>query len=373
VAQTTFTWALCSCSGVNASQTLLTDAYDSTKGPYAPGGVGGGVGLDGDWTSSQTADVGGTLWSAASKGLVASSPMTVRQELHAGASVTVQMCTVQSDAYVVGDATGPLTVDKVLYQTPGAARTSVTAGSVVPKAVTVPPPCDCSKSAILPIAATVASKKTANDNAAIGLDPGLLVGGSPPQRVDLPCGEYYLTGIASPIAVTIVAHGHTALYVDGDIVTSSPLTITLDPTAELDLFVAGTLKASQTLAIGSPNYPALSRTYVGGTMPLVVSDNVRLATNLYDATAQVSWSAPVEVYGSIFAGDFKASQTVKIHYDGAVIGAGQSCPPPTGGCNSCKDCGNQACVNGSCGACNDSSDCCAPLFCDHGVCKNPIE
>src|SRR6201999_3311174 len=90
VAQTTFTWALCSCTGVNASQQLLTDAYDSTKGPYVPGGVGGGVGLDGDWTSSQTVDVGGTLWTSAQKGMVGSSPMTVREELHAGAAVTVQ-------------------------------------------------------------------------------------------------------------------------------------------------------------------------------------------------------------------------------------------------------------------------------------------
>jgi hypothetical protein len=63
VAQTTFTWALCSCSGVRASSTLLTDAYDSTKGPYMPGGLGGGVGLDGTrrWTSSQPVIANGAL------------------------------------------------------------------------------------------------------------------------------------------------------------------------------------------------------------------------------------------------------------------------------------------------------------------------
>lgn len=376
VAQTTFTWALCSCAGVNASQQLLTDAYDSSQGPYMPGGVGGGVGLDGDWTSSQTVDVGGTLWTSAQKGLVGSSPMTVRRELHVGASVTVDMCTVDENAYISGNETGPMSIGKILYQSPGATRSSgVTAsnGIVATAAVSVPPPCDCAASKLLPIAADVAAKKTANDDAAIGLDPGLLVGGSPPERVDLPCGEYYLTGINSPIAVTIVAHGHTALYIDGDIVTSSPLTITLDPTATLDLFVAGTIKASQSLAIGSPNYPALSRTYVGGTAALVVSSNVRLATNLYDATALVTWSAPIEVYGSIFAGDFKASQTVKIHYDTQVINAGQPCPPnPGGGCSTCTDCNNQACVNGACGACTDSSQCCAPLQCIGGTCVNQI-
>jgi hypothetical protein len=373
VAQTTFTWALCSCAGVNASQQFLTDAYDSTKGPYAPGGLGGSVGLDGDWTSSQTVDVGGTLWTSAQKGLVGSSPMTVREELHAGAAVTVQMCMVDDDAYIVGNATGPMTIGKTLYQTPGATRTGVTAGGIVATAVKVPPPCNCAASALLPVAAVVTASKTTNDNALIGLDPGLLVGGSPPQRLDLPCGLYYLTGINSPIAVTIVAHGHTALFVDGDIVTSSPLEITLDPTATLDLFVSGTIKASQTLAIGSPNYPALSRTYVGGTSELVVSSNVRLATNLYDATALVTWSAPIEVYGSIFAGDFRSSQTVKIHYDSSILGAGTTCPPtPPAGCGSCTDCNNQACVNGVCGACTDSSQCCAPLQCINGSCVGPI-
>lgn len=372
VAQTTFTWALCSCAGVNASQQFMTDAYDSTKGPYAPGGVGGSVGLDGDWTSSQTVDVGGTLWTSAQKGMIGSSPMTVREELHAGAAVTVQTCMVDDDAYIVGNATGPMTIGKTLYQTPGATRTSVTAGGIVSTAVKVPPPCNCAASAIIPVATVVANRKTANDNALIGLDPGLLVGGSPPQRVDLPCGEYYLTGINSPIAVTIVAHGHTALFVDGDIVTSSQLEITLDPTATLDLFVAGTIKASQTLAIGSPNYPALSRTYVGGKSELVVSSNVRLATNLYDPTALVTWSAPIEVYGSIFAGDFKSSQVVKIHYDSSILGAGQVCPPTPPGCGSCTDCNNQACINGVCGACTDSSQCCAPLQCINGSCGPPI-
>jgi hypothetical protein len=381
LAQTTFTWALCSCKDVQTSQVFQTDAYDSTKGPYMPGGVGGGVGLNGDWKSSSTTDVGGTLWSSAATGLTASSPMTVRQELHAGADVSVHMCTVSDDAFIVGNATGnPMTIGKTLYQTPGATHTGVTAAAVVPKTVTVPPPCSCSPSAILPVAAIVASKKTMNDNALIGLDAGLLTGANPPQRLDLPCGEYYLTGIQTSIAVTIVAHGHTAIYIDGDLIASSPITITLDPAAELDVFISGTIKASQKFWIGSPNYPALSRTYVGGSAALVISSNVTLATNLYDPTALITWSAPVEVYGAVVAGDFVASQVVKIHYDRQVVQAGQDCPSagsPDGGtavtCTTCKDCNNQACVNGTCGPCTDSSQCCAPLQCFNGTCTLPIQ
>lgn len=39
-----------------------------------------------------------------------------------------------------------------------------------------------------------------------------------------------------------------------------------------------------------------------------------------------------------------------------------------GGCTSCRDCNNQACVNGACGACTTSADCCAPLQCFFGTC-----
>jgi hypothetical protein len=380
LAQTTFTWALCSCANVNISQVFTTDAFDSTKGPYTPGGLGGGVGLDGQLQTSSTTDVGGTLWASASGGLSASSALTVRQELHVGGDVSTHMCTVSDDAYIVGNASGsPLTIGGTLYQTPGATRTGVTAGSVVAKAVTVPTPCDCSAGALIPVTAIVTTAQTTNDNALIGLDAAVFTKSNPPQRLDLPCGSYYLSGIATSIPIAIVAHGHTALYIGGDVNVSSPIDITLDPTATLDIFVGGTMKVSQRLGIGSPNYPALSRTYVGSSTTLQFSSSAALATNFYDAAALVTWSAPVEVYGAVFAGDFKASQSVKIHYDRQVVKAGQDCPAPTPttdagtvGCKSCTDCNNQACISGSCGACTDDSQCCAPLRCSSGTCEFPI-
>ena len=38
-------------------------------------------------------------------------------------------------------------------------------------------------------------------------------------------------------------------------------------------------------------------------------------------------------------------------------------------CTSCTDCNNQACIDGTCGACTDSSQCCAPLECINGSCQ----
>jgi hypothetical protein len=239
------------------------------------------------------------------------------------------------------------------------------------------------------VAAIVAAHRPPNnDNAAIGLNASVFESPGSPLRLDLPCGVYYLTKIATSTALTIAAHGRTALFIDGDVVPSAPIAFVLDPTAELDVFVAGTMKASQTLVIGSPNYPALSRTYVGGIDKLSFSQDIRLGGELYAASSSlVDWSASNEIYGSVFAGNFKASQVTKIHYDRGVLTAGTVCPPTGGGgtsgdggagsgdggtgasgCISCKDCGNQACVQGACGACSSSADCCAPLGCQNGKC-----
>lgn len=45
---------------------------------------------------------------------------------------------------------------------------------------------------------------------------------------------------------------------------------------------------------------------------------------------------------------------------------------PPQGCNTCLDCGGQACKNGNCGDCTSSADCCAPLVCSGGSCVKPV-
>jgi hypothetical protein len=50
--------------------------------------------------------------------------------------------------------------------------------------------------------------------------------------------------------------------------------------------------------------------------------------------------------------------------DGGVV----TNPDGGSGCGSCKDCDNQACINGTCGACTNDGQCCPPLQCVMGVC-----
>ena len=376
LAQTTFQWSLCSCTDLDVSAPLTTDAYDSSKGPYKPGELGGGVGVDRDVTHwSQAVAVGGTLWVAGSNAYQSSGPpSTVKADMHLGGSWKASSAfAVDGAAYVVGTLSG------------------VTVQGATSAVKSVPAACDCSASQLVPVAAIVAAHRAPNnDNAAINLDATVFESPGAPLRLDLPCGNYYLTSILTSQALTIYAHGRTALYIDGDVIPSSPLAFALDPDGELDVFIAGTIKSSQTLVIGSPNYPALSRTYVGGTAQLSFSQDVRLAGEFYAANSQlVDWSASNEIYGSVFAGNFKSSQVTDIHYDRAVLRAGDECPPGgaggmsgaggssnsgggnaggTTGCGSCADCHNQACNNGVCGACTTDADCCAPLVCAGGTC-----
>jgi hypothetical protein len=376
LAQTTFRWGLCSCKDVRASDKLLVDAYDSRAGLYHPGGLGGGVGANGGYATSASVEIWGTLWCSADTGVDTHAPNTIKQELRVGGTLhSSDTFTVGDDAYVVGDVStsASITIGKTLH-VPAASMVSdkVTYGTLTREAVTVPPPCDCQPQQLIPIVDIVAAHRAPNnDDALLNLDPAVFETTGAPHRLDLPCGNYYLTKIDQSQGLTIAAHGRTALYIDGDVHNSDALTFALDPGAELDIFIAGTIDSSDKLTIGSPSYPALSRTYVGSPNGLRLSAGSRIGGNLYAAYGLVNWSAGSDLYGSIYAGDFAASAATVIHYDRAVLGTGDVCKPPGNpppdagvpGCGSCKDCGNQACINGTCGACRTSADCCAPLVC----------
>jgi len=382
VAKTTFTWGLCSCTNVKSSSKLLVDGFDSTKGPYKPGELGGGVGLNGDFRASSISDVWGTLWASSSVGMTTSNDTSVHNELHVGGPLSTKTCDVTKDAWVVGNVTGgPLAIAKTLHlPTASMIAGPVTYGTLVREPVAVPPPCACREKDLLPIAAWIASAKTTNDNATIALDPATYTKPTQPARLDLPCGRYYLDAIDAKGPTAIVAHGRTALFIGGDVQSSTPLSITLIPGASLDVFIGGTIITSSELKVGSPNFPALTRVYVNGATKLTFSSSGILAGNFYAARAPIFWSGGTEIYGSVFAGDFTSSTPTLIHYDRNVVTVGEDCPkkPPVGdagppGCGSCKDCGNQACIDGKCSECTSSAQCCPPLVCQGGRCVSVIK
>jgi hypothetical protein len=123
-------------------------------------------------------------------------------------------------------------------------------------------------------------------------------------------------------------------------------------------------------SFGDPERPAAVRIYTGTSAPITVSGGGTFVGNLYAPRAPVTLTGEAEVFGSIFAGSVTATGDATVHYDRAILEAGDGCelPPPTmcGGCGECT--GGEACIEGMCAACQDDGDCCAPLVCSDGVC-----
>jgi hypothetical protein len=387
LAQTTFTWSLCSCKSVNFMDNALVDGWNSTVGPYKPGQLGGGVGADVSISCGSSADIWGQSWAASMATAYDASGYTVHHDLQSGGNMTADGVSAMRDAYVAGNITGNMTVSGTLYQPMAKAHAGL---KYVDTNVVVKPPCDCMSP--IPVANTVTWAKTNNDNASIGLDPAIMATGHSP-RVDLPCGRYYMQGFNN--GGLIVAHGHVALFIDGSASAGTPLTMTVaDATSTFDIWISGTITATSNFYLGNPSYPALTRVYVGGTS-LDVQSQLIIGAEIWAGNATVTWESGSDLFGALFAGDFQALSAFRLHHDQGVDYAGSSCPPPagsgsssggttTGGttasssggpggatCGTCKDCGNQACVNGTCSQCSASSQCCPPLVCLGGTCSPP--
>jgi len=377
VAERTFRYALCSCTSIAFSTPVRTDSFDSRMGPYsAPGGRGGAVGSNGDVQLSSPMVFGGSLWAAGAAGVQApgaGTPVTVGGELRSGGPFTsMSSLGVDLDAYVAGDVSASeLRVDGALV-TPASATVSATTEAVGARRtepVAVPPPCDCDPAVLLDVGALVRAAADDHDDAAAGLAPDALRGYAEDTRVSLPCGRYFFDGVSGTGSLTFEVTGRAAVYVRGDLAPGGALRVEVAPGAELDLFVEGVLSAEGGVAFGDPARPAAARLYLGGSGRVNLTATSVFAGNVYAPRAEFATSGELEVFGAIFVGGIAASGGVEIHYDTAVLDVGADCPPPEGGCDTCRDCRNQACVAGECDACTSSDQCCSPLLCIAGRCQ----
>jgi hypothetical protein len=228
---------------------------------------------------------------------------------------------------------------------------------------------------LLDVEKLVKTYAVVNDNAEVGFDADALKNFAAQKTIDVPCGRFYLTAMTGNAAVTLKVSGRAALFVGGDINLAGGLAIELTTaTAELDLFVEGGLSVSGSLNFGDGKTPSRIRLYAGGQNDIQLSGSARFDGNLYAPKARLVTSGNTEVFGSLFARSVSASGSMTVHYDRAILRAGQDCPkaPPPGAgqpdCKTCRDCNNQACIGGKCGQCRTDADCCAPLTCSKGTC-----
>lgn len=391
VARTTFRWAICSCDDVDLANKVLTDAYDSTRGPYRPGGYGGSIGTNGHLFTKNESRIWGSVWTSSSQGWETGNEARVKQQLHSGGNVEfVNETHVRGEAFVDGDVTGqgPTTFYSKLHLPQSASiANSVTAQSGVSRqSVSVSKVCTrCQAGRRIPVGRIVQNHAGSNnDNAAINLDPDALKDPGDEPMLVLPCGKYYLNGAQVDGELTILATGRTALFIDGDLVTQNDVTIKPTPSAELDVFVSGKVDIGNKIWLGSPAYPASTRLFVGGSEGWIQRNEGTIGGYIYSVPGGIDAKNHFRVYGGVYAQKLNVENDVRVHFDREVLSVGRQCPDPgpgggepagDAGMDGGSDGGFDADGGGSSGVCSekgescgDDGDCCSPLVCDGGTC-----
>jgi hypothetical protein len=297
--------------------------------PYSPGGTAGSVGINGPLSASAMMTIGGALAVAGTAGasflvasmvagdLLVNGPLGMNVKITAGGNAQIAGNIMLSSLSVAGTLTLPNTAT-----TTG----TINAGTTVRAPVSITPPCACAPSDLVDIAAFVASYKTSNNDAAIGLSPARLTDYAGDLSLDLPCGIYYVGPVRGTGAIDLRVTGRVALLVDGDLALSSPLTIELATgDAELDLMVAGTVSSNARITAGNPAHPSRTRIYVGGAGTIPLSGDSVIAANIYAPRSAVALSAPATIFGSLFVRRLDQAAPVTIHYDEDVLRADVGC------------------------------------------------
>ena len=404
LAESTFRWGLCGCDGVFTGDPVAIDAYDSSIGPYTPGGPGGGLGTNAKFIGDSALSVTGTLWARgdelmsvdgeyASVGVYLDDPLTVGQRLYTNYDLQVnESVSIGDDTYIGGDvnASGTVNIDGDLYVQPSSSiNATVNADNTHVQSFEVGSACAyCAPDDAIDVEAIVdAYSGSANDNALIGLDSSVLSGSSGNIRLELPCGHYYLDEINTDGPTTIVATGHTALYIGGDIAANNELTITLAPDARFDVFVAGSFETNNPFRLGSPNYPGLMRMYIGGEGGFVTNNEIEVGGFIYAVPGGIVTNNEIEIFGGLHGQYFNSNNEVEIHYDRRITTVGRECPDPdddpddpddpdAGGDEDAGpepdadngDDPDPPMCSSSGESCAIDTDCCAPLTCQDGQC-----
>jgi hypothetical protein len=427
IAMNTFRLGLCACETIAVQSTLSIDSFDSTLGAYGaplPNGMtnvgdDGHLGINRTLNMSGKLTVSGSAFVAGSGGFSVGPESAVQIDLQSNGPATQDHsgCSIGHNAFINGDVNGRYTIagDLEVPTTAMVSSMTMVGGRLIRHAISVRPPCPCGPTEILDIPSITQWAATHNDNAITHVLTATIWDNGGPSSITLPCGRYFVNRIQPNSGLSITAEGRTVLFVNGDMTIAGPLTVTLRPGAELDLFVAGSLSSMAALSLGDASAPSKVRTYIGGTGTIDLSASSSFDGNVYAPRAAVVFGASAQIFGSLFARTATFAGAAQVHFDSAIRHAGSSCTPDAGsagtdgsvgstdgssgnadagtadagtlthpdasvgqGCTGCLQCGNLACIippgqmSGMCSACSSDVDCCAPDVCRLGICVNGL-
>jgi hypothetical protein len=378
LASQTFTYAVCACEDL-AAKALSTGSFDSTVSATNTAQWGAPVGIAGNFISlsgtlTSVASIGGSLTIAGiERTPVITTPFDVMGDLRIAGPVSFfwKLNTVRDlwlasrvgyVAYVI--------VGRNFYKGPGGSLVGVTQPVIPPNStydkpiLSVDDPCRCAER--LDVAAMEAAESLNNDNALRAIDGASLARVSGTTRIELPCGRYRFDSVGGSGILQLVVRGRVAMFVDAQFDLSSiDVQLTLDPGAELDIFVRTNLVLGTKL--GDLGRPAAVRVYVGGSADITIPSGV-FGANLYAPNANLSITTPT-MAGSVFGKTVSVPEWSYIRYDRAVLTQGNKCGQPAT-CEQCSGCNSgSACKAGTCGPCATDDDCCLPLVCAQGACQ----
>ncbi len=377
-----FGHALCLCGALeDVGQGLRTRSYSRTFGEDSGHGH---VGINGQMDVIGYARVGGDLDVGGRVGGIGT--IITQGDFQSGGELGgIGSYAVSGDARVNGNV-GGLGYVKILgdLYTNGAVQTigyvdyTALGGSFPYEAGYTP--CGCSPQEIIDVAAEVRAAGTRNDN---GLLPN---GGIGAREVVLREGDYYFqTADALIGAARIDVEGRVRLYVDGDIDSLGHLELNLAPYAELELWVAGSVRTIGNIRFAREE-DARARAfklYVGGPEAAVLQvGNARFYGAIYAPTADIGFVGNLQIFGSVVANNIRGAGNLDIFYDTDITVADDCIDdhPDPADDPECKD--DDQCADGSvCDElthdcvdepderdCEEDADCGGRDICVEGVC-----
>jgi hypothetical protein len=331
----TFSHALCSCEDTNVAGFLKTRSFHSRGAAPGVERLGGSVGVNRNYFTGGLADVGGSFSVAGPRDVLFGGLLKTGSDLRFNPSFDVAgLVGVGGDAHLNGAlrAVGLIGIDGDLHRSPdsrflGLALVSVH-GQNYTEAVDVGEPCSCGAGAVLDIASRVADAANDNDNASVGLDEHALdlVAGIG-TALTLPSGRFFLHQVSGVGAIRLRISGKVELHIEDDFFAGPLFAVTLDPDAEVDIFVRDNLVLAGAALLGDPARPSATRIYVGGTGDIAVAGLNAFAGNLYAPTANVLVGGIGKVYGSLFGKNVIAAGILDVGFDESVLD-GVECTPP---------------------------------------------
>lgn len=320
---------LCACGDVQGGD-VQSDSFDSAIAPYAVGGLSGDVGIQGPLRAEGSWDIGGALLASSTTGVTVMSTLRTHGSLHAQGPLTGSSVLVEADATVGGDIQlVNLRVDGTLT-TPAGAVVAVSGQQLISATaqqdVRVPIPCPCELDPY--VTAPINQLQARNDNASLGLAPQQFELYSGDVAIDLPCGRYYFSRIAGTGSLRLRIQGRVELAVGGGIDVGGDWTVSLSPSAELDLYVHGDVAVAGVVAVGDPTAPPRLRWFPGGIDALRFSGGGYISAALLGRRRAWMTSTPIDLYGAAVLDSAQINGSLRIHRDLAVQRIAGSCRLP---------------------------------------------